>query len=639
MGLLSHLQALAQSPERKFEKTYEVGYSEDLERVLALPRRTPPDEDTQREMAAYMTAKLRRDNLRCDCARLRPEVVARGQNPCLTAFRPLQGWYLFEASREGGAAGFLPIGSGKTALDIFLAMVVPGCGRAVLLIRPNEVEQFKSDFRCWSQHFTTPNLVGGDASTFVEGRPTLEVFPYSQLSRPENAYWFTARKPDVVIADEAQKLKDRKATSTGRFLRFFADMPGAKFFAHSGSLTTRGLSDFAHLLALALGEGSPMPLDPHVTEAWAEAADPAIHGEPANPGELMRFCAPSQDLRAGLNSRIVETSGVISTADLSIDAKLVLHQMPVQAPAEIVKAMSEIERKEERPDGETLMDQLQVASVVAQVACGFFYRWAYPRGEPEELIKLWFSRRQEWNREVRRKLKRRVEGMDSPYLLRLAAERHLAGYEGDLPTWESDTLEAWKEVEERVQPEQRVVWLDDYLVRACADWATKGEPGIVWYGFDAFGEKVAELTGLPWYGDQASGVRNLNPTQRMLKAQAGKAALGDWKGTPGDWIQIELAERSIIASLKAMGTGKNIQAHWRQVWPNPPSDGGAWEQGIGRCFRPGQSKAQVDVFVFRHTSHHAGALDTATEYARYMHGLTRGPQMLLIGERSWARKR
>lgn len=642
MSNLDLLRALAEMPERQFgDGTYEVTHSNELDRILALPRRTPPDDETQAAMAEAMTGRLRRDNPACQCARLRPEVVARGQNPCLTAFRPLQGWYLYEAAREGGAAGFMPVGSGKTALDIFLAMVVPGCRYAVLLIRPNEQEQFKKDFAAWSQHFRTPNLMGGPGP-FSEGVPTLEVFPYSKLQRPENAFWFKERNPDVVISDEAQKLKDRSATSTGRFLDFFAEVPNARFFCHSGSLTTRGLGDCGHLLALALRDGSPLPQSPSVLESWAEAVDPPIRGAPAKPGALLKLCQPGQDVRAGLSARIVETSGIISTTDLSVDAKLVLKELGVECPAHLEEMIEQVQATETRPDGEVLEGesvQLEVAACVSQLACGFYYKFFYPRGEPEALIDKWFDRRQAWNREVRVQRMKRIIGMDSPYLIRLAAERGLAGYKGPLPVWRSETLAGWKAIEDKVQPETHPVWVDDYLVKACAEWARSGPPGIIWYTLDAFGEALAKATRLPWYGDQASGVRNLNATPAMQKAREGMLALGGWRGTPGDWIQIEMGERPIIASLRAMGTGKNLQSFWRQLWPNPVADGGAVEQGLGRCHRAGQPRDVVEAYFCRHTEVHRDALNTATEYAKYAQELERAPKRLMFAERPWKAER
>jgi hypothetical protein len=601
---------------RRFEQhVAPVKESDDLTRILALPRRLPPDEATQKAMADEMTVRLRRDNPRCRCALLRPEVVRDGGNPCITSLRPLQGWYLYEASQLGGAIGFMPVGSGKTGVDILVAMVVPGCRLAVLMLRPNEVEQLLSDYDIWSQHFKVPNLVAGNHAC-IPGRPSLELFPYSMISQQSRANYFAERKPDVLIGDEAQCLKDRKAARTGRFLRHFKSMPGTKFFAHSGSMTTRKLEDFAHLMALSLREGSPLPLYPSVVEAWGQVVNPNQTGAPADPGQLMRLVGEGETLEQALNRRIVETMGVISTSDISTNARLEFHEADAgEVPESVREALRSIRTKEQRPDGEELLDQLEVAAVSMQVACGFYYRWKFPRGEPEELIEEWFLRRQSWNREMRERLKRRQDGLDSPGLLRNAAERawgigKFAGSEG--PKWKAGTFRAWAEIEKRVQPEPDVVWIDDFLARAAAKWATENV-GIVWYMFSAFGRKVEQLTKLPRFGggDEASrGIKEENRTR---------------------------GDRSIIASLKAHGTGKNLQSWSRQLWANVPADGGAWEQGIGRCHRYGQARDVVEVHVYRHLPEFMEAWSKATDYARYIQGLSGNPQKLLYGVKRWTR--
>jgi hypothetical protein len=660
LKLLRQLADTAPAEKSRFptDRHVEVKDSDDLTRILALPRRTPPDEATQAKMAEEMTELLRldRQGKPCDCARLRPEVVARGENPCITSFRSLQGWYLWESREVGGAAGFIPVGGGKTGLDIMVPMVVPGTKRAVLMIRPGEVKQLMSDWRVWGQHFKVPNIAGG-TGPHVPGRPVLEVFPYSMAQRPENAFWWRARAEqggvDLVIADECQRLKNRKASSTHRFLKHFAAHPETKFFTHSASFTTREVEDFCHLLAVALRESSPMPLSPSVVEQWGEYLNPSLTGAPADPGALRKLCRDeSEDLDKAVHRRIIETRGVISTADVSVKVGVTYRAMPHPAiPPAITEALNKVRREEKRPDGETLFDAMEVATVAMQVACGFYYFWRFPTGHVKDfegrpveddekrkfIIDRWYAARKDWHWELREELKSRREGLDSPKLLRDAAERDLAGLPSrkDAPTWDSDTFAAWKRIEACVEPVPAVQWIDDYLARESAAWAKK-QVGIVWYRFSAFGRRVAELTGLPRYGEKAAKVYNLNPTPAMLKAREGKMALGDWEDTPGDWIQVELGERSIIASLASMGTGRNLQSFHRQLWPTPPADGAAWEQGVGRCHRYGQNK-DVTVDVFRHTREHTDAFEKACRFAEYQQVITGNPQKLLYGKRTWGR--
>ena len=116
----------------------------EIDRILALPRRAPPSMEEQTEMARAMTARLRYDppGGKCACALLRPEVVARGQNPCITELRPIQGWYLTEAANNVGVLGAIAVGGGKTGIDILTPMVVEGCDLAVLLIPSNASSRF-----------------------------------------------------------------------------------------------------------------------------------------------------------------------------------------------------------------------------------------------------------------------------------------------------------------------------------------------------------------------------------------------------------------------------------------------------------------------------------------------------------------
>jgi hypothetical protein len=569
--------------------------SKDLARVRDLPRREPLTAEEQEAAAVEMTARLGYENPNCVCGKL--------GSPCIKKLRPLQGWYLKEAS-NGGALGFIPVGGGKTGLDLLLPMVLPGVRLAVLLIRPQDAEQLRRDYAVWSQHFRTPNLAGG-AGHFHPGRPTLEILPYSQLSRPEQTHYLASRKPDLIIADEAQALKDRKSARTGRFLRYYVTAKDTRFFAHSGSLTTRNLNDLCHLAALALREGSPLPLDTNEAERWSLATDPTIEG--ADEGALRSLAEGDETATHAIHRRIVETPGVVSTTDTSVDVKLTLEEAEVFLP-ESLKEHIRTALRGQRPDGEELTTDLEMAEVAMQLSCGFFYRWKFPRGEPEDLIYRWFEARKEWNRELRKKLERRVDGLDSPRLLRDAAERAAAGYKGPLPVWRSETLEAWAAVEKLVVPSPDVVWLDTYLAEACAAELARA-PSICWYDFTEFGAMVAKLSGCPRFGGGPDGSAKL---------------LNELKENQGT--------RSIVVSRNAHGTGKNMQAHNRMLFPTPPSDGGAWEQAIGRCHRYGQ-KRDVSVVTYQHTAAHKKAFDTATKFATYIQQISGNPQKLVYGER------
>lgn len=563
-----------------------VPHSKDLERVLALPRRAIPSLVEQQSAADFLTDALKKPEGPCDCA-------SRGR-PCIKRLLPVQGWYLLEASRVGGALGHIVVGGGKTGIDILLPMVVR-CKRAALLIPPALRAQFAADFHHWSQHFHVPNLVGG-AGPFRTGVPVLEVVSYSELSSKGFAAWFQATKPDCVIADEAQALKDKKAARTLRFIQHFIKAPNTKFFCHSGSLTTRSVEDFAHLSALALRDGSPVPLDSGQVIAWGAALDPEkVVGGRAPAGALNRLCQDGEPVRQGFRRRLLETPGVISTVDAQLAIPLYIRERkPPPMPLAVKDALDLVRRTEARPDGQELVEETEVAACLKQVACGFFYRWKFPRGEPSALIEEWFSRRKAYFSEVRRLLEHPRTFLDSPGYAMDAAKRALAGYKGPLPVWHSRHFAAWQEIQKEVQPVSEAVWVSDWLARDAVEWA-KNSPGIIWCLHTAFARRVAELGRLPYFGG-------------------------------GDLASLEIAKetgaRSIVASIKAHGTGKNLQAFSRNLVANSPSDGGAWEQLLGRTHRLGQTAESVSVDVYRHTPEVARALEDARGFARYRKEVT-----------------
>jgi hypothetical protein len=613
--------------------------SEDLQRILALPRRPRPTKEQQIEMAREMTARLRLERTTpCDCAVLNPNAIKQGRSPCITELNPVQGWALYEFALVGGGVGFIIVGGGKTGIDALTAMVLPPLpdGRPrvhVLMLPPSLVDQFLRDFRLWSQHFKTPNLAGG-RGPFDPSRPTLRVLKYSELSRPNFSTWLKSMKPDSVGCDEAQGLKDPASVRTDRFLRYFEEEAIAgravSLFAYSGSLTTRGLCDYTHLSALALREGSPVPLLPAVAKEWALALDPAVGKSPIPMGALRHLCNPGERHRSGFQRRLVETVGVITTEDSELEVELrIVERNPGPIPPVVSELLKNTRERDMRPDGEEFQEKAETVACLRQLAAGFFYRWKYPRGESAELIETWFSRRKLWNKEVRKALERRTDNLDSPELLTNAAIRYWTG-QGDGPRWAALNYPAWAEVKDQVQPEQDTVWLDDFLVSDAAAWLREG-PGIAWFGHTAFGERLAAVTGLPFYRSKTD-YRNVNPTPEMLRRKAALEALGEWKENGAKWLDIEDGTRPIICSIRAFHFGVNLQSFDRMLVCQNPSDGGTWEQLLGRMHRFGQPSERVICYVYGFTSEMRDALNDARERARYTFETTGKAEKLLYAD-------
>ncbi len=551
----------------------------------------------------------------CNCQQIRPD------GECITELRLAQAWALFELSTVGGVLGGIGVGHGKTLLGILAPMMVKDCNVALLLCPPNLVGQLVTEYKLARNHFRVPSLAIENSSRRYYKAPgdvpTLHVLPYSLLCRKTHTDFLPRVNADFIMADECHKLKDPETATTSRMIRYLSENPSTRFAGWTGSLTDKSLTEYAHLSSWALREGSPLPLKKEIVESWALAIDPIDMKAPA--GALLKFCDVGERVEHGFHRRLAETPGVILTKKSAIDAALVLTKRRPPVMPETVKAALESVRNFVRPDGEELVEAMEVAKCAREVACGFYYRWTFPNGEDETTIRRWLSVRKDWNKELRTKLQPRLEYLDSPLLCEEAAERFLLGIDPEccpncnggreplpqgcarcfntgrvkaLPVWESEYYELWQSVKDTVNPVTVPVRFSDYLAADAARWGHANR-GVIWYSYTAFGEWVAELSGLPLHGG--------GPNCAAMIAK-------------------EDGSRSIVASIKAHGTGRDgLQRLFdRQLICNVPSSATTWEQLLGRLHRLGQKSETVTGEVYCHTDELRASLMTAMNRSLYV---------------------
>jgi hypothetical protein len=172
--------------------------------------------------------------------------------------------------------------------------------------------------------------------------------------------------------------------------------------------------------------------------------------------------------------------------------------------------------------------------------------------------------------------------------------------------WPSACFSTWYAIRKQVQPEPDTVWEDDWLAKDAAAWALE-KPGIVWYANRAFGEKVAQLSGLKRYGGGAHA---------------------------SEEILAETGKRSIIASMPAHHKGKNLQMFSRNLIAQPMPDAAMAEQLLGRTHRRGQTADSVEVYWYQHCREYAEPLSRALELAQYVIETTPDKRRLLLA--TWA---
>lgn len=615
-------------PAPVFGNKPEVKRSEDLERVVQIPRRPSLDPATPRAaaMVELVTARLARPNAACQC-----HLIPPGRD-CITRLLPVQAAALYEIGLVGGLLGPIGVGHGKTVLDVLAALVVPECKTAVLLIPPELVDQFVLDYQHIGQHFLVPSLVvhGRTWTNIVPNAPVLHVFPYSRLSLATSTDALERMRPDTIIADEAHKLRHLDGAGASRVARYLAAHPSVRFICWSGSITDASVTDYGHLSYFALRAGSPLPADKEVIKEWASALDPVEW--PAPPGALLELCNPGEHVYDGFHRRLVETLGVVHTTTSAVDAELCIEERVAPAlPPHLATMIADVRTSKIRPDGEELVDPLSVSRCCRELACGFYYRWRFPHvnGRPQSAshIEEWFEIRKTWHKELRLKLEDREEHLDSPLLCYRAAarawgfdmelERATADEDEEaiaaaieharLPAWKAHNYPAWRAIRDTVVYETEAVRVDDYLVQDASRWAHENR-GIVWYLEKEFGAWVGEVSGLTVHGGGPNA---------------------------GRLIAAERGERSICCSIQSHGTGRNgLQLLYHtQLVASPPSSPTRWEQLLGRLHRLKQKSPIVYAYFYRHTPELRKFVDTALARALYVQSTLGSAQKLRTGFR------
>ena len=369
------------------------------------------------------------------------------------------------------------------------------------------------------------------------------------------------------------------------------------------------LSHNCHLSAFALKEKSPLPLDQETALEWSRALDAVPN--PSPPGALQLLCNPGESPRQAFGRRVRETMGFIVTGTSEVrkpnSIELVKHRIiERQAPPlpDIVQEAMDKVRDFKRPDtlagnkyDEELVEAMEQARIAQQVATGMFYRWIYPRREPDELIDKWMEARKAWNKEKRYKLFEGLEYLDSESLLEDAAMRAWGDappgvnkYNEPLPDWKAVSWPAWRDIQNLVQPKTKAVRLHPFLVEDAVDWANTNK-GIVWYSMIEFGQWMKELSGLPMHDGGKDADRRL---------------------------RMETGERSILASLKSNYRGRNGLQYifHKQLITQVFASSKIGEQLLGRVERQGQ-KNDVLTEIYLHVPEVEKSFRQALMRAKY----------------------
>lgn len=428
----------------------------------------------------------------------------------------------------------LNIGEGKTLVS-FLAARVLGAKAPLVVVMASIKHQTLADIERY-------RAMGFDF-------PTPRVCSYRELSSKN---WAQRLTPDIdlVICDEAQKLKNTQAGVTTRIVEHCRSRP-ARLVVLSANIVTDSIMNIWHLADVGLGDESPLPRLAADAASWAGALDAGVL--PQNRVSAKEFLDwPGSDFegtvlaraRAAWIRRVAETRGVYIQPPAPNPLPLVIGEFPIKVPGKAAGMLDEMRATWTRPDGHQLLLASEYTMAAKTLAYGYFHYWAEYPGE------WWYDAR------------KRFAGFIGSCKTRHGASM---ATDGDVirayPN--AEPVLAWRAAQAQWQPTPKVEWVDDGACREVAAWVAESPGRIAWYRYPALGEMLAK------HAHRSVGFYPAGSAHGK-KLVAGRGAA--------------------IASWPSHGTGLNLQRFWEAVTLESPVGADKVNQMIGRLRRYGQTE-------------------------------------------------
>lgn len=556
-----------------FDGTHgEVRDTEELRRVLNLPWSEPLPEGYEEELSQYLGS--------------RGMTLFVSQAEILT--------YLNE---RGGCLAQLPVGEGKT-LPTYLALSVVDETVALLLVpaklRWKTYRDFKDLAEQWDRgpsevRFDDPSI---PALKTPGGDGILHVASYTNLSRRPDL--ISKISPGLIVLDEAHNVKNLQAACTRRLIRWLRSHP-TRLLALSGTVTSRSLLDFWHILAATHGYQMPLPTKRSECALWARAVDEKVEVR-ARPGALRLFLRPgepptTEGAREAVGRRWRNTPGVVYRETTGVGASITLRCVAPSVPPGARPVLRALERDGIDPNGEEEARSADIWRHRRTLVLGFAYVWKDPPPEP------WRLARRRWNRQLRQVLEMGDPRYDTELQITNAVRR------GEM---DDRLYRAWEAIRDSASSETEPRWYGDetldYVIRA----AQKRDPSLIWVEHQAFGERLAQLSGWPYYRD------------------GGRDKLGNF-------IEDHDPDSGhAILSIAANKDGRNLQAWHSNIFTGVMPQGLDWDQALGRTHRRGQKADEVTGLIL--CTRQGLDLEQALSDARYQRAMTGAPHKLLLAD-------
>jgi hypothetical protein len=531
---------------------------------------------------------------------------------------------------QGGGLFPIAVGHGKTGISLMVAnsAFTLGLKRVLLIIPPAQVAGLmKRHIPEWRGrvpmdvpfHFLSGRPPLQRAAMVNSGMPGCYVMSYSLVSAKDGLENIFTIQPDLIIADEVHLLKNKTSARTRRVMEYLKDHK-PQFVGMSGTITSKSIKDYHHLMLAALGLGAPVPhlarTMHHVDDAINCGAEdrtrandygirlmkPFLSWAKANFPDEEFERGETESYRRAFRHRMHTTPGVVATGDAEFGVSLGItnHEIPKDILAKepgfenVMKLLADVDDPMVTPNGDDIDHGFHKYKWKRELCSGFYHLLSWPgaeeyakrKGITEEAAQDILDRaedhlalRQDYACALRQFFKPPCpKHLDTPMLV--GSEMSRNGSENVC----DEVYEAWVAMKEadfegRPDRDKEMVRVSPFKVNAAVRWAKQFKTGIIWTWHPEFGQWVVEAL--------------LEAGIDAVWCPAGNDHIEDL----GDPLRGGTGDCIAVASIAGHGTGRNLQAFERCLLLEFPREPIQAEQTIGRIHRPGQEADHVDVYT------------------------------------------
>lgn len=543
--------------------------------------------------------------------------------------------------------GFFPIGVGwgKTLTSLMVAERAwkKGIKKMAIMLEPSCLSQLvKTDIPMGRRvtNISVPFIVLGGKQPkerklyYESGRKGCYIIPYSLLSTRDTMDMLEAIDPDLVIADECHNLKDRKTARTKRWMAMM-NYRERELVAMSGTITSKSIEDYRHLIDLALKDGSPLPRSGAMAHGWSRVLDsgsvitdqhqagplePLVswanerrieqrRAEPdlAKRDAIQHLRLTVSDLREAFTNRMQSAPGVVSSPDSEIKASVSIEGRNEKGIpwadegkfwesregwANLDGHMRKVKDEWQTPNGDEIEHAIHTFKWMVELGSGFYNELVWPlpdwvmdhHGVTEVGARCAIADAQQahalqqcYHKELRNFFEVSPPGLDTPMVVALVINQRPQ----DVPAELVVKYHMWKDAENAarsnsgflVERLSNAVRVCDFKIQRAVTWAAHAMKN---YGSAIIWVHNREIG--KWTVDALSAAKI--PVV-ACPAGANEAILDLFNPENGT------ANAVAVASIRSHGTGKNLQRAGAQLFLQWPRDAKQAEQALGRVHRNG----------------------------------------------------